>query len=176
MSKIQKISNVSDQVNGLENILNVEEVNYGIFRAKVVDNKDEEMTTGRIKVWIPALHYPKIKEEDEDGVWAWPCTPFAASNLEKEGEPVSDFGSLYVPPKDSFVFVFFEDGDVNKVRYFGGVVLEGAIPTENQGGEEPWNKHTVIKTLDKRIIFVSDDTKSDASIIIRGKDRSEDGK
>ena len=172
MAEISKISTISDETNGLEHILNVKEARYGIFRAKVVDNNDEDKKTGRVKVWIPAIHYPKIKEEDEEGVWAYPCTPFAASNLEKKGEPVSDFGTLYVPPKDSYVFIFFEDGDVGKPRYFGGLVLEGAIPTENQAGEEPWNKHMVIKTLEKRMIFVSDDTKSDACIIIRGKDRN----
>ena len=99
-------------------------------------------------------------------MWAYPCTPYAGSNL--ESKTVNDFGSLYVPPKDSYVFVFFEDGDTSKPRYFGGLILENSIPTENRAGNEYWNKHTIIKTPAKRTIFVSDDTSHDACVIIRG--------
>ena len=147
---------------------NQPEKHFGIYRAICVDNKDEKKS-GRIKVNIPALNYTQIK--DNEGVWALPCTPFAAPNLEKKNN-VSDFGALYIPPVDSYVYVFFEDGDSSKPRYFGGVTLEGAIPTEQQAGEQYWNKHVVIKTPEKRMIFVSDDNSSDASVIIRGKDRN----
>lgn len=166
MSEVAALNQVAD--NGGTSTHNQPQRYFGIYRAICVDNKDQKKS-GRIKVNIPALNYTQIK--DTDGVWAFPCTPFAAPNLEKKNK-VSDFGALYIPPVDSYVYVFFEDGDASKARYFGGVVLEGAIPTEQQSGEQYWNKHTVIKTPEKRMIFVSDDSSSDASIIIRGKDRN----
>ena len=167
MPDTNNLSNISNNLSSV----NTQDIPYGIagiYRAKCVDPKDP-LKSGRIKVWIPKLNY--TKQSEDEGIWAYPCTPFAAPNLEVKNS-VSDFGSLMVPPKDSYVFVFFEDNDPSKPRYFGGVVLEGAIPTENQAGSEYWNKHTVIKTPEKRMIFVSDDSSSDASIIIRGKDRN----
>lgn len=142
---------------------------FGIYRAICVDPIDPKKS-GRIKVWIPALNYTKF--EDTDGMWAMPCTPYAGSNLEKINEKVSDFGSLYIPPKDAYVYVFFEDGDPSKPRYFGGLIIEGGIPTEQQAGDEYWKKHTVIKSPEKRMMFVSDDDTNDCSVIIRGKDRN----
>ena len=168
-SGLQELNQLADNVEGASNTQNMPSLSYDvIYRAKCVDNKDP-LKTGRIKVWIPKLNYTHIDEDQ--GIWALPCTPYAASNLEKKGEAVTDFGSLYVPPVDSFVYIFFEDGDQNKPRYFGANIIEGGIPTENQAGNQWWNKHTVIKTPAKRIIFVSDDDSGDASIIIRGKER-----
>lgn len=155
---------ISDNVTGSTNTNSQPSGKFGIYRAKCVDTKDP-LKSGRIKVFIPALNLEITKETE--GIWALPCTPYAGCNLEGSNG-VNDFGSLYVPPKDSFVFVFFEDGDTSKPRYFGGVVLENAVPTENRAGEQYWNKHTVIKTPDKRMIFVSDDNSHDASVIIRG--------
>lgn len=169
MADIQALNTVASQTSGGTNNQNVPTGNFGIYRAICIDPKDP-LKSGRIKIQIPALNLTVTKEND--GVWAYPCTPYASPNLEKKGEDVSDFGSLLIPPKNSHVFVFFEDGDVSKPRYFGGVTLENAIPTENRNGSEYWNKHTVIKTPKKRMIFVSDDDSSDASVIIRGKDRS----
>ena len=169
MSEALQMDYINDTTSGSDSTHNQPEKKYGIFRAKCVNSQDPEKT-GRIKVWIPALNYTKA--EEEEGTWAYPCCPFAGPNLEKNGDKVSDFGSLYLPPKDSYVYVFFEDGDTSKPIYFGGVVTEGAIPTENQAGKQWWNKHTVIKSPEKRMIFMSDDSQSDSSVIIRGKDRN----
>ena len=152
----QNVSGAQSSTNGPSNI-------FGIFRAKCTDPKDPDKS-GKIKVWIPELSYKK--DEDTEGIWARPATPYAAVNLEKK--EVNDFGSLYVPPKDSYVYVFFENGDPSKCVYFAGMVLEGSIPTECQSGSQYWNKHVIIKTPKKRIIFVSDDP-SDACVIIRGQ-------
>ena len=164
--KLQQIASATGNFNGLQS---QPPARYGIYRAICVDPKDP-LKSGRIKVNIPAFVTDYSK--DNEGIWAYPCTPYAAPNLEKSGEKVSDFGSLLVPPKDSYVFVFFEDGDVSKPRYFGGLTLENAIPTECRNGEQYYNKHMVIKTPEKRMIFVSDDDSHDSSVIIRGKDRS----
>ena len=168
-SELQDLTNVAENAEGSNSTQNKPSLSYDvIYRAKCVDPKDPTKS-GKIKVWIPKLHYTSVDEDN--GIWAYPCTPYAASNLEEKSGGVSDFGSLYIPPKGSFVYVFFEDGDQNKARYFGGTVIEGGIPTENQAGNEWWNKHTVIKTPAKRIIFVSDDDSSDACVLIRGKER-----
>lgn len=168
MAEREKLQQIANVTNNSPDVYSQPTQRYGIYRAVCVDPKDP-LKSGRIKVNIPALDIEYTK--DTEGIWAYPCTPFAAPNLEKSGEDVSDFGSLLVPPKNSYVFVFFEDGDVNKPRYFGGLTLENAIPTECKNGSEYYNKHMVIKTPKKRMVFVSDDDSSDASIIIRGKDR-----
>ena len=157
------IALMGEGASGASSTMNALSVTSGIYRAKCVDPKDPDKS-GKIKVWIPALSY--TKDEDTSGIWARPATSFAAANLEKE--EVNDFGSLYIPPKDSYVYVFFEDGDSSKPVYFAGCVLEGSIPTECQAGSQYWNKHMIIKTPQKRMIFVSDDP-DDSCIIIRGK-------
>lgn len=166
--KLNDLTQIAENVEGSGNTQNQESLEYSsIYRAKCIDNKDP-LKTGRIKIWIPSKHHTKV--EETNGIWAYPCTTFAASNLEEKGKPESDIGSLYIPPVNSYVFIFFEDGDSSKPRYFGGVVTEGAIPTENQTGDY-YKKHTVIKTPSKRIIFVSDDDSNDACVLIRGKER-----
>ena len=170
MTEAAELGAIADNTESSGSASNKPSQRYGIYRAICVDPADPKKS-GRIKVNIPALDITETDVE-KDGVWAYPCTPFASPNLEKKGEKVSDFGSLYVPPKFSIVFVFFEDGDPSRPRYFGGATLENAIPTENRVGSEWWNKHTVIKSMDKRMVFVSDDNSNDASVIIRGKDRN----
>ena len=163
MADVQDLSTIADNISGVPNSSSQASGKFGIYRAKCVDTQDP-LKSGRIRVFIPALNLEMMKENE--GIWALPCSPFAGSNLEVSA--VNDIGSLLVPPKDSLVYVFFEDGDTSKPRYFGGVVLENAVPTENRAGKQYWNKHTILKTPNKRIIFVSDDSKSDAGVIIRG--------
>lgn len=165
LADLTKVAENAEGANSTQNKDSLE--NNFIYRAKCVDNKDP-LKSGRIKVWIPAKHHTKV--EENEGIWAYPCTPFAGSNLEESGKSVSDIGSLFIPPIHSYIYVFFENGEQNKARYFGGLVTEGAIPTENQTGQY-YNKHTIIKTPNKRIIFVSDDESTDACVLIRGKER-----
>ena len=147
--------------------LNKDERRFGIYRGQVIDNVDPKKT-GRVKVWVPEHDYQTVK--DNEGTWAYPFTIFSASNLEAKDGGVKDFGALHIPPVDSFVGVFYEGGDPSKPRYFGGFILEGAIPTENQDGGQYWNKHTITKTPKKRTILMSDDP-DDECVIIRGKKR-----
>ena len=171
MPDVSEMNKISDSSEGMHDTNKKESNEYSmIYRAKCVDNKDP-LKSGRIKVNIPKLN--STTTEDTEGTWAYPCTPFAGSNLEGDAEEsVHDFGSLCIPPKDSVVYVFFEEGDQSKPRYFGGLVTEGAVPTENQQGEEYYNKHTIFKSPKKRLIFISDDSKTDACILIRGMERS----
>jgi hypothetical protein len=71
----------------------------GFYRGKVVDNRDP-LQLGRVKVRV----CPWFEEvRDEDCPWA---------------EPAWQGGVLYVPPKNAWVWVFFEGGDVEKPVWF----------------------------------------------------------
>jgi len=71
----------------------------GFYRAKVVSN-DDPLQLGRVKVKV----YPWFEDvKDEDCPWA---------------EPAWQGGVLYVPPKNAWVWVFFEGGDVEKPVWF----------------------------------------------------------
>ena len=72
----------------------------GFYRGKVVDNNDP-LQLGRLKVKVVPW-YDEVK--DEECPWA---------------EPVWQGGILYVPPKNAWVWVFFEEGDIEKPVWFG---------------------------------------------------------
>jgi len=139
---------------------------FGMYRAKVVDNKDPEKK-GRVMVWIPDL-MPEVPEEK--GIWARPANnPVGGRNM--EGEDGHFSGTCYIPPKGSWMWIFFENGNPNRPYYFGALDLENA-PTlpENQLGSNYQNKWTIFKSHDGRCIVVSDDP-DDARIEITGKKR-----
>jgi len=134
---------------------------YGNYRAKVVDNKDPEKYA-RVKVWIPDL-MPEVSEDE--GLWARPANnPIGGRNDEQKYA-----GSIYIPPKGSWLWVFFEAGNPNRPYYFGALELQNSktLP-ENQVGSNYQNKWTIIKSLEGRTIIVSDDP-DDARIEITGK-------
>ena len=58
-------------------------------------------------------------------------------------------GSSYIPHKGSWVFVFFEGGNINLPYYFGALDLENTtVLPENQVGSNYENKWTLLKTHD----------------------------
>jgi len=70
-----------------------------VCRGKVVDN-DDPLQLGRVKVKV----YPWFEDvKDEDCPWA---------------EPAWQGGILYIPPKNAWVWIFFEGGDVEKPVWF----------------------------------------------------------
>lgn len=138
---------------------------YGNYRAKVVDNKDTDFF-GRVLVWIPDL---MIDISDDQGIWARPANnPIGGRN------PIDDnenwyMGSCYIPRKGSWVWVFFEAGNVNKPYYFAGLDIEAAVVLpENRLGENPEDKWTIFKSNKGRVIVVSDDP-GDERVEITGK-------
>jgi hypothetical protein len=139
----------------------------GIYRAKVVDNKDPEKF-GRVKVWIPAL----MQNIDENkGLWARAANNPVGGRNEKEGEDSYYFGTCYIPRKNSYVLVFFEGGNINRPYYFASLELESAkVLPENQLGTNYEDKWTIIKSHEGRCIVVSDDS-DDARVEITGKKR-----
>ena len=81
-----------------------------IYRAKVVNNKDE-LEIGRIQIRVPCIHGIDEKDglRDDALPYASPCFMDASF----------DSGSFIVPEVGSTVFVFFEGGEVSKPIYIG---------------------------------------------------------
>ena len=108
------------------------------------------------------------------GIWARPANnPLGGRNKEDDAENYYA-GTSYIPEKGSWVFVFFEGGNVNRPYYFGALDLENSkVLPENQVGGEPQNKWVVLKSGSGRAIVVSDDDSSngDQRVEITGKKR-----
>jgi len=138
---------------------------YGNYRAKVVNNKDKEMF-GRVMVWIPDL-MPLINQDV--GVWARPANnPMGGRNMEEVHEQ-HFMGSSYIPANGSWVWIFFETGNINKPYYFGSLDIENAkVLPENQLGTNFEDKWTIFKSHDGRAIVISDDP-DDARVEITGR-------
>ncbi len=68
---------------------------YGKYRGFVKDNADSEQL-GRLKVTVPSVLGKDI------AVWAFPCVPYGGG---------ANHGFLFIPEKDSGVWVEFEEGD-----------------------------------------------------------------
>jgi len=140
---------------------------FGMYRAKVIDNRDVEQF-GRVKVWVPDF-MPLV--DDTKGVWARPANnPMGGRNL--EGDDGNYYtGSSFIPKIGSWVFVFFECGNINRPYYFGALDLENTkVLPENQQGSNYEDKWTIFKSHGGRCIVVSDDP-DDERVEITGKKR-----
>jgi len=138
-----------------------------VYRARVVDNNDPEKF-GRVLVWIPDI-MPEIAETQ--GIWALPANnPIGGRNSESTDDCFYA-GTSYIPTKNSWVFIFFEKGNINKPYYFGALDIQNAkVLPENRLGSKPYHKWVIFKSHDGRCIVVSDDP-DDARIEITGKKR-----
>ncbi len=138
---------------------------YGMFRALVVNNKDPQKF-GRVMVWIPAL-MPTVSQTE--GIWARAANnPIGGRNTESNSDN-HYVGTSYIPAKGSWLFIFFEGGNINSPYYFGALDLENTkVLPENQLGSNYEKKWTLIKSHEGRAIIVSDDS-SDARVELTGK-------
>jgi hypothetical protein len=141
---------------------------YGFFRAKVVDNKDPQKF-GRVLIWIPDI-MPLV--DQTKGIWARSANnPIGGYNLENDQENYYA-GTSYIPRKGSWVWIFFENNNINRPYYFTALNLENAkVLPENQVGTNYEDKWTIFKSSKGRTIAISDDP-SDARIEITGKKRT----
>lgn len=141
---------------------------YGFYRAKVVLNKDPQKF-GRVLVWIPDI-MPKVS--DDKGIWALPANnPISGLNSDGNEEHYYS-GSVYIPPKGSYVWVFFENGNPNRPFYFGGLNLQNTkVLPECQTGNEYQKKWVIYKSREGRCIVISDDP-DDERVEITGKKRT----
>lgn len=140
---------------------------FGMFRALVVDNQDKQKF-GRVLVWIPDV-MPTV--ERTKGIWARPANnPLGGRNTEDSSDN-HFMGTSYIPQKGSWVFIFFEGGNINRPYYFGALDLENTkVLPENQVGKNYQDKWTVIKSGSGRTVVVSDDP-DDERVEITGKKR-----
>jgi len=138
---------------------------YGNYRAEVIDNKDKEQF-GRVKVWIPDL-MPDV--DKQKGLWARPANnPVGGRNQEGDSEH-HYMGTSYIPGKGSWVWIFFESGNINRPYYFGALDIQNTkVLPENQLGSNPEDKWTIFKSHKGRAIIISDDP-SDRRVEITGR-------
>jgi len=150
--------------------LNPDKINItydGIYRAKVIDNKDEKMF-GRVKVYLPDFMSNKEINIDKDGLWALPANnPIGGRNEETN----KHHGSCYIPIVGSWVWIFFENGRIDRPYYVSALDIQAKkVPPENQLGDEYYNKWTVLRSPKGRVMVISDDS-SDERVEITGKKR-----
>ena len=144
---------------------------YGFYRAKVVNNRDESKF-GRVLLWIPDI-MPLIS--DKEGIWARPGNnPIGGRNIEDDKENYYT-GASYIPKTGSWVWVFFENGNINRPYYWGALDIENTktLP-EVQQGEKFQHKWVIFRSHAGRCIVVSDDLGVDERIEITGKKRKMD--
>jgi len=142
---------------------------YGFYRAKVVDNKDP-LFFGRVKIWIPDIF---VDIPETEGLWARPANnPIGGRNDKMDDEGKKRYGTLYIPEVSSWVWVFFEGGNVNRPYYWSALDIENTlVPPENRVGQEYQEKWTIFRSKQGRVILVSDDP-YDERIEITGKKSS----
>jgi hypothetical protein len=139
---------------------------YGFYRAKVVDNDDTEKF-GRVWVWIPDImtYLP-----DTAGIQARPANNPIGGRNEEDGSDNNFMGTSYIPRNGSWIWIFFEGGNINRPYYFGALDLENAkvLPEVQLGGTN--DKWVIFKSHDGRTITISDDP-DDSRVEITGKKR-----
>jgi len=145
---------------------------YGNYRAKVVSNKDKEQF-GRVLVWIPDLMQGI---DDGKGMWARPANnPIGGRNKQSGTQDSYYAGTSYIPKTGSWVWIFFETGNINKPYYFGALDLQNAkVLPENQLGKEFQDKWVIFKSSAGRCVVISDDP-DDERVEITGKKRKLSG-
>lgn len=84
---------------------------YSLYRAEVMDN-DDPQNRGRIRVMVPFISQEALDE------WAIPVTPYGGNK----------YGTFFPPEKGDYVWVMFENGDMNYPIYVGGWWAEGETP------------------------------------------------
>jgi hypothetical protein len=114
---------------------------YGVYKAKVIDNNDPKKIN-RVKIrvnglmdGIPNTHLP----------WAFYNSPFFV---------MAHAGAFIRPPVNSFVSVWFADGELHDAYYTGGIVEASSdLPDNaNQNG-----KYVLFESPDKHIAIVFND-------------------
>lgn len=90
---------------------------FGKHRALVVEDNDPRKL-GRVKVYCPSVY------GEDPSPWAWPNFPFGGS---------FEYGLVFVPPKESFVWLEFEEGLPEHPIYTGGFYSETFVGRPSDG-------------------------------------------
>ena len=141
-----------------------------MYRAKVIENRDPELY-GRIKVWIPDV-MPEV--QDTKGLWAFPANnPVGGRNT--DSNECDFYGTCYIPKVGSWVWIFFEAGNINRPYYLASLDIKSSkVLPECQIGSNPQEKWVIFKSKDGRCVIISDDS-DDARVEITGKKRNLSG-
>jgi len=130
----------------------------GRYRAKVTEVNIDENQYAAIRVFIPEMMTDLDPDYDEDemGLVAYPANSFIGGQ-NSDGDDSVNQGSVMVPPLDSYVWIFFENGDPNSPFYTNGFTykLNETLP-ENQGSEDSSKVYTLLKTNTGKAIVISD--------------------
>jgi len=149
----------------------------GFYRAKVVEVDIERNKYGAVRVFIPdIMESETVKKSDpsfnesKSGIIAYPANdPLGGYNMDDISSAYCT--TVYVPPKGSWVWVFFEGGDPARPFYFSAFKYRASeLPPENKNVVFPHKVYTIIKTGEGRSIIVSD-TPEHARVEITGKRR-----
>lgn len=119
----------------------------GIYRGKVLDNNDPRQL-GRIKIQV----YPMFTDISDPVLLPWAVPAY--SIWEGSGNGIGYFA---VPDVNTFVFVFFEQGDVYQPVYFAEAPTAGmGLPTDRTTN---YPNRKVLKTNSGITIIVDDTAK-----------------
>ena len=152
---------------------------HGMFRARVTEVDIEGNDYGAIRVFVPDLFASEVMttgepgfNEDKYGLIAYPANnPMGGYNT-SDGESSSYYqASMYVPLKNSWVWVFFENGDPSRPYYMNAFNCRNSkVPPENRGVAEPHKVYTMCKTHSGRSLIICD-SEDQARIELTGKRR-----
>lgn len=116
----------------------------GIYRGVIEDSSSDPEKLGRCKVRVFSVHSPNKTKTSIDGIptselpWAEPAMGLFEGSM-------SGFGAWTVPLQGSHVFVFFENGNIMKPRYFATIPGKPADQnhglTDKQGFSDPDNTY-----------------------------------
>ena len=165
--------------------------NYLNFhRALVLDNNDPKFF-GRVKVYIPDIMAPIDTQAPSNsnmpansipsnstpppvspnapGLWSLPAnTGFSGSNSQMSNEGGQFSGSSLIPVVGQWIWIFFENGDLNRPYYIGGLnIKDTPITYENTQGSQPYNKWILFRSPSGKKIHISDDP-TDTQVKITG--------
>jgi len=157
----------------------------GFYRARVVDPMPPTYYKyGAVRISIPDFMQEDICKDSEgssidlykNGLIAYPANnPVGGRNLEDPENTSYYQGAVYVPPKNSYVWIFFEGGLIERPFYFSAFDSKAVtLPPEQITVDEPYKVFTVLKTRQGRTIVVSDDTDTQR-VEITGKKRKLSG-
>lgn len=116
----------------------------GIYRAQVLDNTDP-LKRGRVRARVFGVFTSEIPTE---------MLPWAAPAQSIFSGSGTGYGHLSVPEVNSFIFVFFESGDVYQPVYFAEAVdgVHG-VPSESSTN---YPSRKTLKTKNGVVIYVDD--------------------
>jgi hypothetical protein len=155
---------------------------FGFYRGVVLENKDRSIDEENKNYGRVLIHVPMLFDDETVGIWALPGNnPIGGRNTDSIGlnkdrnSGVQEYcGSAYIPPINSWLWVFFEGGDVNRPYYSSGLDVKAhELPPEMvvQSNSKPEERWLIFRSPQGRVIMISDDPEN-CRIEITGKKRT----